>query len=250
MPERPPLTPIVSIHDVMPASLADVSAILALLERHGIGPVTLLVVPGLDWTADQVATLGRWQKAGHPLAGHGWLHRAEAIRGLTHRLHSLALSRDAAEHLALDAGAIAALVQRCFDWFPANGLAAPDLYVPPAWALGAIPRSRLRDLPFRFYELLSGIVEARSQRLVRLPLVGFEADTAWRAWALRRWNTINLGYARRHPLPLRIAIHPRDLRLRLSGDCTALIAALKKPVAEPDAPGPGAPERPVLPSAA
>lgn len=234
MPEHPPLpapgsarlATILSIHDVMPASMADVAAILALIEGRGLGPVQLLVVPGLAWTAGQLATLRRWQEAGHELAGHGWHHRAETIRGLAHRLHSLVLSRDAAEHLALDAGAIAALIRRCFGWFAEAGLAAPALYVPPAWALGAVPRSDLRNLPFRYYEVLSGVLDARAQRLTRLPLVGFEADTAWRARALHHWNRINLAGARRRGRPLRVAIHPRDLNLRLAGDLTALVETL------------------------
>lgn len=232
MPERRPLPARVSIHDVMPATLADVSAILSRLAGQGIGPVTLLVVPGLEWTADGVAQLRRWQASGHELAGHGWRHKAPTIRGWRHRLHSLVLSRDVAEHLALDPDGIAALVRRCHAWFAANGLAAPELYVPPAWALGPIPRPALRDLPFRSYEVLSGVVDARAQRLDRLPMVGFEADTAWRSRAVRAWNAANLAYARRRGVPLRVAIHPHDFRLRLAADLAAVLSSLGE-AAEP-----------------
>lgn len=229
MPDRPALAAVVSVHDVMPATLDEVATILSLTERHAIGPVTLLVVPGLDWTAEQLATLRRWQDAGHELAGHGWRHRAETIRGLSHRLHSLVLSRDAAEHLALDSGAIAVLVRRCFGWFWEAGLDAPRLYVPPAWAMGAIARPALEALPFRYVEVLSGVLDTRARRLERMPLVGFEADTAWRAHALRRWNRINLAYARRRGVPLRVAIHPHDLGLRLAEDVGTVLAAVTDP---------------------
>jgi len=214
----------ISVHDVMPSTMADVSAILSVLDEHGIRPVPLLVVPGLAWTADQIATLKRWQDAGHELVGHGWTHRAETVRGIRHRLHSLMLSRDAAEHLALDAAGIAELLTRCHAWFAAHGFVAPERYVPPAWALGAIPRTDLADLPFRTYEVLTGDLDARTGRLRRLPLTGFEADTWARARALRAWNGVNRALAYRFGIPCRVAIHPKDLGLKLSGDLRALIA--------------------------
>lgn len=215
----------ISVHDVMPSTLCDVAGILALLESHGIQPAPLLVVPGLGWTADRVATLRRWQDAGHELVGHGWMHHVDTIRGVRHGLHSLMFSRDVAEHLALDAAGIVGLVKRCHAWFAANGLTAPRRYVPPAWALGTIPRTALADLPFRTYEVLSGDIDARTGRLRRSALVGFEADTWVRARALRAWNRLNCVLARRSGVPLRIAIHPRDLTLKLCRDLRSLIIA-------------------------
>lgn len=216
----------ISVHDVMPSTLRDVAEILSLLESHGIQPVPLLVVPGLGWTADQVAILRRWQDAGHELVGHGWVHHVETIRGILHGLHSLMFSRDAAEHLALDPAGIVRLVTRCYAWFAANGLSAPERYVPPAWALGPISRPALAKLPFRAYEVLAGDLDARTGRLRRSPLVGFEADTWMRARALRAWNRLNRALARRSGVPLRIAIHPKDLDLKLCRDLRSLITAV------------------------
>lgn len=229
MPERETTSagafPIVSVHDVMPETMDNVADLLSLLTGHdGIGPVDLLVVPGLDWRADQIERLRDWSRSGHRLAGHGWTHRISRIRGPWHRLHSLLISRDVAEHLATDADGIADLVSRCHAWFGDNDLPAPELYVPPAWALGAIPRHRLSTLPFDRYEVFTGLIDAASGRWRPVPMIGFEADTIWRVGPVRLWNALNHGHARFWRTPLRVAIHPHDLSYRLAGDLRRVIA--------------------------
>jgi predicted deacetylase len=215
---------IVSVHDVMPQTLERVAGILGRLEAAGTGGVSLLVVPGAGWTADTLDRLHGMLARGHRLAGHGWHHRCPRVRGLKHRLHSALISRDVAEHLALDAAGIEALIRRCGEWFPRHGLPQPDTYVPPAWAMGGIPRSRLYGLGFRYFETLTGVFDAGAGRFRRLPLAGFEADTRFRALALRTVNRVcaSLASADR---PLRIAIHPRDPELLLARDLELHIAA-------------------------
>ena len=48
-------------------------------------------------------------------------------------------------------------------------------------------------------------------------MIGFEADTAWRAAPVRLWNVLNRGHAAFWRTPLRVAIHPHDLSLALGG---------------------------------
>ena len=213
---------LVSVHDVMPETLPAVRELLAYLSSRKLAPITLLIVPGKAWTAAQVAELLRLQERGAVLAGHGWNHRASCIRSLRHRIHSALISRQAGEHLSLDRAEIGALISRCHAWFRDQGLGAPDLYVPPAWAMGNIRRAELRRLPFRRYETLSGVYDALTGRLVRLPLVGFEALPRWRAPLLRLWNVANLRAAR-VTTPVRIGIHPGDLSLPLARDLRALL---------------------------
>ena len=214
-----------SLHDITPDTLEATGRLLGILDGHGVGRVQLLVIPGRAWAPQHVTVLREWQNAGHELVGHGWHHRATATRGLGHRLHRLLISRDVAEHLALDADRIAELISRCHAWFGENGLAAPQLYVPPAWAMGSISRDRLKSLPFLRYEILSGIVDAASGRVRHLPLVGFEADTIWREPFLRLSNSLNKGLAGYWRVSLRVAIHPLDLALRLADDLVALMAS-------------------------
>lgn len=208
---------LVSVHDVMPETLPQVNRILALLAAEQVSAVTLLVVPGANWTACDLDTLRDYEARGYELAGHGWRHRVERFGGLGHRLHGQFISRNVAEHLALDSAGILDLMRRCHDWFAQHNLRAPSLYVPPAWAMGDIERSALAELPFLRYELFSGILSAQTGRLHPMPLLGYEADTALRAPLLRLWNRLNRHRARNNGW-LRIGIHPRDLDLRLAED--------------------------------
>lgn len=229
---------IVSIHDVMPETFGRVRRILALLESASVPPPTLLVVPGKEWTPDLLDSLRTLAQKGHRLAGHGWIHKArQGPRTLFHRVHGRLISRDEAEHLSLPPEEIEALVRGCYAWFSSADLPAPELYVPPAWALGALPFASLGSLPFRSYEILRGIVDAATGRLRWLPLVGFEADTTFREVSLKCWNSLNWAVARAFRGPLRISIHPGDLDLLLGKDVRRMVEAPWRFVEERDVSG-------------
>jgi len=219
MPER---NYVVSVHDVMPHTLDRCEGIVERLVASSIETVTLFVVPGRDWTPRQLERIRALRSDGVELAGHGWCHEARHIRGLRHRLHSALISRNVAEHLALDADGIDALIRRCHAWFGEHDLDVSDLYVPPAWAMGSIGRRRLEALPFRLFETLSGIYDAGSGRFTRAPMMGFEADNAVRAAACSAWNSINTITAGTRPI--RLGIHPYDLELRLKASLEQIIA--------------------------
>ena len=212
-----------SIHDVMPATLPQVAELLALLEYSQIHAVRLLVVPGQHWRAQQLAELKSWQAAGHRLVAHGWHHKARHVRALQHRLHAALISRDVAEHLALSGSEIQALMVRSADWFEQHGLDRPQVYVPPAWALGAISRTQLRSTGYRRIEVTAGELDVISGRMHLQPLVGFEADTRLRALSLQAWNQSQIKLAKLSNSTLRIAIHPHDLQLRLGDSLRHII---------------------------
>lgn len=205
---------LISIHDVMPQTLNSVRELIDLLPAPCRDKLTLLVVPGLDWQADQIRQLKEWQDTGYILAGHGWRHTCGQDKTFYHRLHAAILSRNAAEHLSLDTEELAALLVRNHNWFGQQDLASPDFYVPPAWAMGALGRARLRELPFRYYETTSGIYDSERDLHRHLPLTGFQADTLWRRCSLAGWNAMNRAMATASR-PLRISIHPDDHRLQL-----------------------------------
>jgi len=172
---------VVSIHDVMPETLPRVRSLLARVELAGLAPATLLVVPGRDWSNADLDALRRLAARGHELAGHGWTHRVERFGSFRHRLHGLLLSRRAAEHLSHSREQVFGIMRDCRQWFDDNELPSPSLYVPPAWAMGPVFREELQGLGFRYFETLGGIYDADTQRFLRLPVVGFEADTWLRA---------------------------------------------------------------------
>ena len=208
---------LVSIHDVMPATLGRVEEIFSRLAEAGLLPLTLLVVPGPGWGADELAKLRRLVARGALLAGHGWCHEVRHIRGFKHRLHSLLISRRTAEHLALSRPAILRLMLRNYRWFGRNDLPAPALYVPPAWAMGSVPHRLLDRLPFSFHETLAGVYATASRQMHRLPMAGFEADTALRAAIVGPFNAANAVGSRLLGRPLRLGIHPFDFELKLAG---------------------------------
>ncbi len=209
-----------SIHDVMPSTLDATERIAGQLADAGIERVTLLVVPDTGWEPATLARLRQLRERGAALAGHGWRHRIAGIRNLRHRLHSLLISRDVAEHLALDRQGCVALMRDCHAWFEANDLPAPSLYVPPAWAMGSVREADLDALPYRQFETLSGIYDSASGRWSRTPMIGFEADTPLRALACRAWNRFNLAVGGG---PVRFSIHPSDPELLLGGDLRRLL---------------------------
>jgi predicted deacetylase len=207
---------LVSIHDVMPATLDRTLAIFERLQIAGLVPVTLLVVPGSGWDERGIDVLKTMVEEGADLAGHGWRHEVRVIRGAKHWLHSRLISRRAAEHLALSRAGVLRLMLRNQAWFGRHGLPAPALYVPPAWAMGPVPRSLLERLPFDFHETLAGVYDARRKQFHRLPMAGFETDTALRAAFVGGFNRLNRGWARSSSRPLRLGIHPFDFDLRLA----------------------------------
>jgi hypothetical protein len=219
---------LISIHDLMPSTMPAVRRTLALLQHRTIAPAMLLVVPGTGWSRDGIRELQALQRAGHPLAGHGWLHRVERYGGLYHRLHGLTLSRRVAEHLALNTDGIVALINRCYAWFGDHGLEPPKLYVPPAWAMGAVSIDHLADAcPFRLYETFTGVIDTETHSLIRIPMLGYEADAPLRVPVIRAWNALNRRLAakagggpgiEKASRLLRIGIHPHDHELRLRRD--------------------------------
>ena len=209
----------------MPETLDRVLEILRIVEQTGVSNATLLVVPGKAWTKAQIRSLGGLAQRGYRLAGHGWIHKAvHEPRSLYHRGHSLLISRDEAEHLSRSPQELIGLILRCHRWFSSVGLPEPELYVPPAWAMGSLKLADLAPLPFRWYEILRGLVHGPSGRVVLLPLAGFEADTTFRRVTLRVWNGLNTLIAERSRMPLRISIHPRDLTLLLRADLKRLVS--------------------------
>lgn len=201
---------VISIHDVMPHTLSRVERLLATaLVRVPPAHVLLLVVPGLDWEPEQIESLKRLQNQGYELAGHGWVHKVDGIRTFYHKLHSFFISRDAAEHLSKTEQELISLLEQNIGWFKQHDFKSPKFYVPPAWAMGRIRESTLREFPISCVETTRGFLDLRTGRRRLLPLVGFEADTGFRAGFLRIWNRLNC-WPVKALRPLRISIHPFD----------------------------------------
>ncbi|MEX0915057.1 MAG: polysaccharide deacetylase family protein [Wenzhouxiangellaceae bacterium] len=221
---------LVSIHDVMPSTLGRVERIFDRLNQAGLVPVMLLVVPGRGWQREHLGRLRALVAAGAELAGHGWRHEVRHVRGVRHRLHSALISRRAGEHLALSTREILRLMLENHRWFARHDLPQPGLYVPPAWAMGPVPRRLLDRLPFDRFETLAGVYDTRHRRFHRLPMAGFEADTTFRAVTVHGFNRLNCAWARASGRPLRLGIHPDDFELKLADDLEATLRTGGEPL--------------------
>ncbi len=221
------LEALLSIHDVTPRTLSRVKGLIELLPSPCKENLVLLIVPGLPWSETDIDTLRRFEENGFELAGHGWTHHCDEIKGLYHRLHSAMFSRDCGEHLSLTTEEIALLLQKNYNWFTKVGLTAAELYVPPAWALGKISKKKLKQSPYRYFELNSGIYDSKTGINKNLPVIGFEADNKSRKLALRLWNRLNRVISSRVK-PLRISIHPYDLELLLKQDMLKILGHISR----------------------
>ena len=205
-------TAVVSIHDVRPGTLSRTAELIEFVRDRNVRSVTLLVVPGDTWSTAQIEQLKCWQQDGMELAGHGWAHHIIRKTGLWHRVHGRILSRDEAEHLSLSKKEIRNTVSNCYQWFVQAGLTPPGLYVPPAWAMGTLPRREWRSLPFTSYETLTGVSDLSTGSFYPMGLTGYMADTTMRLLLLQFVNALILRLPWR---VTRIAIHPEDLQLPL-----------------------------------
>lgn len=207
---------IVSIHDVQPDVLDEVENIVQLLKSNSVSSITLLVIPGKNWSDHQIEILKQWGSSGLTLAGHGWAHYSGRPRNWKHLFHSVLLSKDQAEHLAKSRDEIITIIQNCYNWFQMHNLKQVKLYVPPAWGIGPVKNSDLDNQDFRYFEYLTGIYDSQERVFKRIPVVGFEADNRFRKNNLQFINSINIYRAIENRVPLRIAIHPNDFSLGLS----------------------------------
>ncbi len=218
---------IISIHDVHPPVLSKVQAAIRLISHElGMSQVDLLVVPGAEWSRPQLDLLRRWQDQGIHLLGHGWNHRCRRIQTLYHRVHSWLISRDVAEHLSETETTICGLIDDCYAWFVEHGFQPPQMYVPPAWAMGPVSRQALAQRPFRYFEYLLGVFDSETDHFVRCAMVGYEADTVLRALTLRAVNRLNLAAGRWYPL--RVSIHPHDFQLKLAASLRRLLKRISQ----------------------
>jgi predicted deacetylase len=215
--KREAIQSLITIHDVTQEVLEQTARLLELIFSEGDGPVILLVVPGGFSDPGAVAELRALLGQNVQLAGHGYSHRAHGRKNLYHQLHSQFISRQAAEHLSRPAEAIENLINNCASWFQEQHVPRPELYVPPAWAMGAISRQQLAQTPFRFFETQGGLLDSHQQHFYRLPLLGYEADTPLRRQLLCAWNRLNRRWAETSGR-LRIAIHPHDLDYHLAAE--------------------------------
>ena len=206
----------VSIHDATPQNLDDIESIIQILQNQfDINKICILVIPGLNWNEIQLQRLRSWQKDGLEIAAHGWNHKAQDKKSFYHKIHSILMSANCAEHLSKKRQEIVKIIRHSYNWFIINDFKKPLLYVPPAWALGKITKQDLDRLAFTHYECTTGMVH--NKKYCFLPLLGFKEKTYIGAMLRRFFNSLNYFMAY-FTGSIRIAIHPKDFTLYLKKD--------------------------------
>ena len=206
----------VSIHDVSPKNLDKIENIIFILNnKFNINKFCILVIPGLKWNKYQIKKLKKWQNDGIEIAAHGWKHSSKLDKSLYHKIHSLMISKNCAEHLSKNKNDIINLIQKSYNWFISNGFKKPKLYVPPAWALGNINKNDINKLNFLYYECTTGLIH--NKKYYFLPLIGFEEKFLIRGIVRKIFNSLNYFMASFTGV-IRIAIHPNDFHLYLKND--------------------------------
>jgi predicted deacetylase len=213
----------VSIHDVSPAWSVEVDRALALCADAG-AVAALLVVPDFhgQWPLREhpafCERLRRLQRSGHEVYLHGFRHRApppppdstlreRAASILWQRVVSageaeVAQMSEAEGHRSVASGL------RVLD---AAGLRA-DGYVAPAWAMPPWLLRVLSDLGVRYTEGHVRIYDLRGGRSRASVVLNWATRSAGRLLSSALWcRAIRPARAL---LPVRIAIHPGDMRAR------------------------------------
>ena len=218
----------VSIHDVSPAFEEEVRFALRLCHARGIKPA-LLVVPNFHATAPLVqapafcAELRDLQRDGHEVFLHGYYHRStEAERasmsaqGLSGRATTFVSQRvvsgNEAECSLLSDRELESRIANGEGILDEAGLTI-DGFVPPAWGLQPALEGILARRGYRYLEERLAIVDPVAGVRRRSLVLNFASRNAERilstvAFCRGARPLANLA-------PTRIALHPKDLRVRI-----------------------------------
>jgi predicted deacetylase len=215
----------VSIHDVSPRYSAEVEHAILLCRARGVSPA-LLVVPNLHGQAplerapDFVGRLRELGREGSQILLHGLYHETSPAsaacgvrNGLGRWLRQNLASAGEAEFGELSSEQAAGRLDQGLSMFAKLGLPVHG-FVPPAWILprGLLPL--LAERQIRYTETHFGVIDPVSGRRRASAVLNIATRTRMRLWTSVSY--VRVARALRHALPLRIAIHPPDLRSPLA----------------------------------
>jgi len=207
----------VTIHDVAPATQERCERLIALVERIGPMPMTLLIVPRYHHQRSTPA-FEHWietrLRRGDELALHGLTHLDEAAPAgnwIDHvRRHWYTAGEG--EFAALGSEAASLRIDAGRRWFARRGWPVRG-FVAPAWLLGAGAWSALCAQPLDYTCTLTRLIALPSAGTSMRALHGwsivFSTRAAWRRRASLIW-TGSLIQRHRHARWMRFELHPCD----------------------------------------
>ena len=206
----------IALHDVAPQTWPACARVLAMLERLGMPPVTLLVVPDFHGhgAVDRhwwfVEAIHRRAAHGAEIALHGFTHRDDAppSRTVGERAKRSLLTCGEGEFSALGRDEAGARIERGVSMLERCGWRTHG-FVPPAWLLSDGAKAALRQCALRYYTDHAGFVVLPGGRRIAAPVVTISPRSRVRRVASRAW--LRLSPALFHTASvLRIGLHPAD----------------------------------------
>jgi predicted deacetylase len=166
-PGDPARTIAVALHGIEPATFERCALIRDWLDDHGVGRVTLLVIPARDLhpvgerSPEMVAWLSERRRGGDAIAQHGFQH-VPLQRGATPReLFARAQGQRAGEFIGLDGAETRRAVEAGWRVLKLAGI-EPDGFVAPSYAYTAALRETI-SLRFRWWAGLLRVHRAPSE---------------------------------------------------------------------------------------
>ena len=209
---------VVSVHDVAPATLADVRYLLDALDEMGARPRVLKVIPNLDSHGDVrddpalLRLLADEVAAGSEVLLHGYTHRAAApLRGpWPRRVRARLFAGTAAEFLTLDSSTMHERLDAGRQILRDCGV-EPRGFCAPCWLAAPELPALLRRGGFAYYVTMATLLDLATGRRVPTPWLGYMGADALQERLVGIGARACLGVAR--PLPLvKVFLHPQGAR--------------------------------------
>lgn len=166
----------IAIHDVAPATWAQCSRLLTMLEDLGNPPLTLLVVPDyhergrIDRAREFIGAVERRIARGDEIALHGYDHLDHATPPRTPAawLRRRVLTAGEGEFSALSMHAAKTRIERGLELFERLRWSA-DGFVPPAWLASPGTRAALKEFPLRYTSTHMRLLDLRTGAVHPVP---------------------------------------------------------------------------------
>jgi predicted deacetylase len=157
----------VALHGIEPATFERCALIRDWLDDHGVGRVTLLVIPARDLhpvgerSPEMVSWLGERRRSGDSIAQHGFQHVPLQRGGSARELLARAHGHRAGEFIGLDGAETRRAVEAGWRVLKLAGI-EPDGFVAPAYAYTSALRHTI-SLRFRWWAGLLRVHRAPSE---------------------------------------------------------------------------------------
>ena len=206
----------VIIHDVAPATQPHCEQVIAFVNRAGVAPVTLLVVPCYHHQATTPA-FERWIETrlrhGDELALHGFTHLDESApsKNWADRVRRQWYTDGEGEFAAIDAVEARKRLEAGLRWFAERGWPVRG-FVAPAWLMGWGAWAALHAQSLDYTCTLNDVIGLThdERAVLRARSLVFSTRAAWRRHVSLVWNTVLGLYQRDAPL-MRVELHPSDV---------------------------------------